>query len=609
MSTTIKSTQLDFDTIKSKLKEYLKQQTEFADYDFEASGLSNILDVLAYNTHFTGLNANFALNESFINTAQLRSSVAALAEGLGYVPRSYVSSEASLNLSLSSIPTPRPNAIILPRNTQFTSSIDGVSYTFQTREAFTANDDGNGTYQFLNDTGGTGIPVFEGTEKTKTFFVGDTSDTQIYVIPDVTMDTTTIRVRVFPTAASTLFDTYTDIKKAVRIENDSTYYQIKEVPNGYYELIFGDGLTTGKAPIAGNKIIVDYLSTQGSVANTASSFNASSPITINSVAYNMLVVTESNSAGGAFKENIESIRQNAPIAFTSQRRLVTAEDYKGQILSNFSAYLDDVTSYGGADNVPAIYGRVFVGLKFKTGITDSTQVSVKNQIKTDLTDNMSVMSITTEFVDPVTTNLQLTTTFNLDPDLTSSTGQAMQNLVQTRINSFFGTNLQRFNKVFRRSNILTIIDALDPAILNSKIDVKMVQTFTPTNNISLGYDIIFPVKLAIPTADLPVLTSSGFTFNGQACSLQNKLSSNKIQIISVDGTIENDNVGSYNQDTGTVSLVGFKPSSIDGSFISLTVTPANQNTIRPLRNYVLSIDTSTSTSRALLDFQNTQVSI
>jgi len=609
MSTTIKSTQLDFDTIKSKLKEYLKQQTEFADYDFEASGLSNILDVLAYNTHFTGLNANFALNESFINTAQLRSSVAALAEGLGYVPRSYVSSEASLNLSLSSIPTPRPNAIILPRNTQFTSSIDGVSYTFQTRETFTANDDGNGTYQFLNDTGGTGIPVFEGTEKTKTFFVGDTSDTQIYVIPDVTMDTTTIRVRVFPTAASTLFDTYTDIKKAVRIENDSTYYQIKEVPNGYYELIFGDGLTTGKAPIAGNKIIVDYLSTQGSVANTASSFNASSPITINSVAYNMLVVTESNSAGGAFKENIESIRQNAPIAFTSQRRLVTAEDYKGQILSNFSAYLDDVTSYGGADNVPAIYGRVYVGLKFKTGITDSTQVSVKNQIKTDLTDNMSVMSITTEFVDPVTTNLQLTTTFNLDPDLTSSTGQAMQNLVQTRINSFFGTNLQRFNKVFRRSNILTIIDALDPAILNSKIDVKMVQTFTPTNNISLGYDIIFPVKLAIPAADLPVLTSSGFTFNGQACSLQNKLSSNKIQIISVDGTIENDNVGSYNQDTGTVSLVGFKPSSIDGSFISLTVTPANQNTIRPLRNYVLDIDTSTSTSRALLDFQNTQVSI
>ena len=222
---------------------------------------------------------------------------------------------------------------------------------------------------------------------------------------------------------------------------------------------------------------------------------------------------------------------------------------------------------------------------------------------------MSVMSITTEFVDPITTNLQLNTTFNLDPDLTSSTAQSMQNLVQTRINSFFDTNLQRFNKVFRRSNLLTIIDALDPAILNSKIDVKMIQTFVPTNNVSLGYDISFPVKLAVPDIDLPVLTSSGFTFNSQQCFLQNKLNSTKIQIVSVDGTIENDNVGTYNQETGVVSLVGFKPTSIDGSFISITVTPANQNTIRPLRNYVLDIDQSTSTSRALLDFQNTQVSI
>lgn len=609
MATTIKSTQLDFDTIKSKLKDYLKQQTEFADYDFEASGLSNILDVLAYNTHFTGLNANFALNESFINTAQLRSSVAALAEGLGYVPRSYVSPEASLNLSISITTTPRPSAIVLPRNTQFTTSVDGTSYTFQTREAFTANDNGSGVYQFLNSTSGTGIPVFEGTEKTKTFFVGDTTDTQIYVIPDITMDTTTIRVRVFPTASSTTFDTYTDIKKAIKIENESTYYQIKEVPNGYYELMFGDGITTGKAPVAGNKIVIDYLSTQGGAANTASTFTPSSTITVNSVAYNITTVTESNAAGGAFKESIESIRQNAPIAFTSQRRLVTAEDYRGQILSNFNAYLDDVTSFGGADNVPPVYGRVYVGLKFKSGITDSTQQSVKDQIKTDLTDNMSIMSITTEFVDPITTNLQLTTTFNLDPDLTSATAQSIQNLVQTRINTFFSTNLERFNKVFRRSNLLTIIDALDPAILNSKIDVKMVQTFVPTNNISLNYDITYPTKLAVPATDLPVLSSSGFTFNSQSCFLQNKLGTTKIQIVSIDGTIENDNVGTYNQETGVISLVGFKPSAIDGSFISLTVTPANQNTIRPLRNYVLGIDTSTSTSRALLDFQNTQVSI
>jgi len=609
MATTIKSTQLDFDTIKSKLKEYLKQQTEFQDYDFEASGLSNILDVLAYNTHFTGLNANFALNESFINTAQLRSSVAALAEGLGYTPRSYVSSEASLDLSLSITTTPRPAAIILPRNTQFTTSVDDVSYTFQTRESFSANDNGNGVYQFLNSTSGTGIPVFEGTEKTKTFFVGDTSDTQIYVIPDVTLDTTTLRIRVFPTAGSTLFDTYTDIKKAVRIENDSTYYQIKEVPNGYYELIFGNGLTTGKAPKAGNKIIVDYLSTLGAAGNGGVSFTPKSSVRINDVDYNMIVVTAANSAGGAFKENIESIRQNAPIAFTSQRRLVTAEDYKGQILSNYNAYLDDVTSYGGHDNVPATYGVVYLGLKFKNGITASTQLSVKDQIKTELTDNMSVMSITSEYVDPITTLVQLSTNFNLDPDLTSSTLQAMQNLVQNAITEYFSVNLGKFNKVFRRSNLLTIIDALDPAILNSRMDVKLLQTFVPTINISLSYTIAYPVKLAAPDTTVATMKSSGFILNSKACVLQNEIGSNKIQVVSSTGSIEVDNVGTYNADLGIINLVGFKPSSIEGSFISISITPANQNTIRPLRNYVLELDQSVSTSRALLDFQNTKVSI
>ena len=200
MATTIKSTQLDFDTIKGRLKDFLKQQSEFQDYDFEASGLSNILDVLAYNTHFNGLTANFALNESFINSAQLRSSVVALAEGLGYVPRSFTSSQAGLNLSILVTGSNRPTSVILPRGTTFTTSVDDVTYTFQTRENFVGTDDGNGSYQFLNADDGTSIPVFEGTEKTKTFFVGDTTDTQIYVIPDITMDISTIRVRVFPTA-------------------------------------------------------------------------------------------------------------------------------------------------------------------------------------------------------------------------------------------------------------------------------------------------------------------------------------------------------------------------------------------------------------------------
>ncbi len=608
MATTIRSTQLDFNTIKSRLKDYLKQQTEFADYDFEASGLSNILDVLAYNTHFMGLNANFALNESFINTAQLRSSVASLAEGLGYVPKSYSSSKADLNLAVQVSAETRPTLITLPRGTSFTSSVGDISYTFQTRENFIATDDGTGLYQFLNSTDGVAIPVFEGIEKTKTFFVGDIADNQIYVIPDITMDTSTIRVRVFPTASSSSFDTYINIQRALRINNDSKFFQIKEVPNGFYEIIFGDGTTTGKAPVAGNKIVIDYLSTQGTIANNASSFSPSSDVTINGVDYTLVTTTEAASAGGAYKESIESIRQNAPIAFTSQRRLVTAEDYKAQIQSNYGGFLDDVTSYSGADSVPAIYGITYIGLKFKAGVSASRQQNVKDRIKTDLTDNMAIMSINTEYVDPVTTLLEISTTFNLDPDLTGSTSQALQTQVQNTINNFFTTNLKKFNKVFRRSNLLTLIDALDPSILNSKMEIKLKQSFVPTANIPLSYTISFPVSLAEPDDTISSLTTSQFTFNSQTCFIKNKVGTTKLQIISIDGTIEVDNIGSYNNLTGIVNLVGFKPTAFEGSEISISVFPANQNTIRPLRNYILDIDTASS-SRAVLDFQNTAVSI
>ena len=608
MATTIRSTQLDFNTIKSRLKDYLKQQTEFADYDFEASGLSNILDVLAYNTHFMGLNANFALNESFMNTAQLRSSITSLAEGLGYVPKSYSSSKADLNLAVQISADTRPTLITLPRGTSFTSSVGEISYTFQTRENFIATDDGTGLYQFLNATDGVAIPVFEGTEKTKTFFVGDVADNQVYVIPDITMDTSTIRVRVFPTASSSSFDTYINIQRALRITNDSKFFQIKEVPNGFYEIIFGDGTTTGKAPVAGNKIVIDYLSTQGTIANNASSFSPSSDVTVNGIDYTLVTTTEAASAGGAYKESIESIRQNAPIAFTSQRRLVTAEDYKAQIQSNYGGFLDDVTSYSGADSVPAIYGVTYIGLKFKAGVSASRQQNVKDRIKTDLTDNMAIMSINTEYVDPVTTLLEISTTFNLDPDLTGSTSQALQTQVQNTINNFFTTNLKKFNKVFRRSNLLTLIDALDPSILNSKMEIKLKQSFVPTANIPLSYTISFPVSLAEPDDTISSLTTSQFTFNSQTCSIKNKVGTTKLQIISIDGTIEVDNIGSYNNLTGIVNLVGFKPTSFEGSEISISVFPANQNTIRPLRNYILDIDT-TSSSRAVLDFQNTAVSI
>tara|TARA_B100000614_G_scaffold101022_1_gene90776 strand:+ start:2136 stop:4025 length:1890 start_codon:yes stop_codon:yes gene_type:complete len=605
MATTIQSTDLDFDTIKTRLKDYFKRQSEFNDYDFEASGLSNILDVLSYNTHFNGLIANFALNESFLNTAQLRSSIISHAEALGYVPRSYTSAQAKLNISISISATNRPNLVTLPRNTQFTTSIDNVSYTFQTRENYTATPNVAGVYNFTDQDGNTEIPVYEGTERVKTFFVGDTSDAQIYVIPDITIDTTTIRVRVFDTATSSTFDTYTNINTASRITSTSTHYQIKEVPNGYYEIIFGDGISTGKAPVAGNKIIIDYLSTKGPAANGAGVFATTAQVE----SQNVSALTNSAAAGGSFKEGVESIRQNAPIYFTSQRRMVTAEDYRGQILTNFNSFVDDVTTWGGADNDPPVYGRVYVSLKFKDTVDAATQQNVKSRIISELTSNFAIATIDTIYVDPVETFLELATTFNFNPDLTSRTSGATQDLIQQSIDTFFSNNLNRFGAVFRRSNLLTIIDGLDEAILNTRMAVKVQQRLNPVLNIVRTYNLNYPVELASPSSVEPIITSSRFTYNGKQCSLRNKSSSNTMQVVNVAGGIEVDNIGSYNAAAGRVDLVGFRPTAIVGSAIKVSAIPANQSTIRPLRASILNIDSEISKANSVLDYQQTQVSL
>lgn len=213
------------------------------------------------------------------------------------------------------------------------------------------------------------------------------------------------------------------------------------------------------------------------------------------------------------------------------------------------------------------------------------------------------------FVDPETIKLELATTFNLDPDLTSSTPQSIQVRVQNLINNFFDTNLKRFNKVFRRSKLLTLVDALDPSILNSKMAIKIQNNFLPTLNQSLEYIINFPVKIADPDDVNTIVSSSNFTFNGQNCVVKNLLSTNILQIVSTTGAVLANNIGNYDTNAGRVTLTGFKVSSFQGASIKISVVPANQSTIRPLRNFVIDIDTDVSVSSAILDFQNTKTAL
>lgn len=606
MATTIKSSDLDFDVIKTNLKNFLKTKSEFNDYNFEASGLSNILDVLAYNTHLNGLIANMSVNESFLSTAQLRASVVSLAEAIGYNPRSTTSSQATVRLTTVITDNERPDTITLPRGRTFSTSVDGVTYTFRTLTSFSAVDDGSGNYFYKDENDSDELLIFEGIEKTKTFYVGEVADNQVYVIPDTTIDTSTLIVKVFPSATSdeSEAEEYNNLSTATRITESSTFYQIKEVPNGFYELIFGDGITTGKAPQSGNKIVVTYLSSKGDAANGASVFESTSQVDVPSHgSYNITVSTVTASGAGDVKESIDVIRQNAPVAFASQQRLVTAEDYTSQILKKYSSVIQDVFSWGGADNIPPIYGCVYVALKFKDNVSEDVQQATKDGIVANITDNFAVMSIDTKFADPEETFLEVAVNFNFNPDLTSSTPRALQNDVEQIIINFFNNNLNKFGKVFRKSSLVSEIDDLSDAILNSKMDVKVQQRITPLVGNKLGYIVNFPVSLASPDDERHIITTGTFIFKNKTCIIRNKLNTTQLEIFSVGDRVELDNVGNYSVD-GTITIEGFNPVSISGgSQLKISAEPANDATIKPLRNYVLTLDKELLSSSAVSDYQ------
>ena len=620
MATTINSTNLDFNNIKSALKTFLKQQSEFSDYDFEGAGLNNLLDVLSYNTHFNALVANFALNESFLTTAQLRSSVLSHAEALGYRARSITSSQAVVNIAIT-VPSgdPAPSSVTLPIGTKFSSTVAGVSYTFQTRDVFTADAESSGTstlYKFKKSTGFSSttdtaqntifnLSVFEGTSVDRTFIVGSTEDEQVYVIPDKSTDIDTLKIDVFDTFSSTSFNSYTDINNVIRLLSTSRVFRVQETPNGFYELIFGTD--TGIVPVTGNKMVANYLKVSGADANGGSTFTPQSQLSVGGSNQTLTVTTVSNSAGGSSRESISSIKTQAPLMFASQQRLVTASDYRTQILNKYSTTVQDANAYGGEEATPAKYGVVYVALKFFDDISSSTQDTVKTSITQDLTDALSILSVSTEYVTPVTTFLELDTVYNLNPALTNSTSSSIENNISNTITTFATNNLKLFNKTFRRSNLLTEIDALDDAILNSKMTVRLQQRFTPTLSTTANYTLTFPVALA-PVDDVNhIVDSTVLTVDGESVTIKNKLNSTTLQLVTSPGTVVSDNVGSYNPTTGIVSIEGLNPSAFAGTEVKLFVTPANQSTVRPLLNYVIDVDSTRSTVTTLIDRETTSV--
>ena len=602
MATTITSTNLDFTSIKNNLKTFLAQQDEFADYNFEASGLSNILDVLAYNTHYNGLIANFALNESFLGTAQLRSSLVSLAEGIGYIPKSKTASRAVVNFSINlSTLSERPSTVSLAPGIRFESSIDDVTYTFQTRETVTATDDGSGIYRFKTTTGSANITIYQGTQRTKTFIADAVSQDALYIIPDKDLDLDTAIVRVYESPSAQAFVTYQNIKDATLINAQTALYVLKEAPNEYYELSFGDGITFGVTPRAGYKIEVDYLSVAGPSANEGAVFAPISQVQVGSNNYTISASTVTNSLGGDFKETNQSIRTNAPFQYATQNRMVTSDDYSSLVLRNFSTLIKDIKSFGGEDALKPEFGAVYMSIVFEDDVPASTQATTKNSIQ-DLVDQLSVVSFRLRFVDPVTTFIETNTFFQFNPKLTTLSLNSITDSVNTVIRNYFTTSTGRFGQAYRRSNLLSLVDQVSPAVLSSRMEVKMQQRVTPRLDAQNDFNLRYPTAIAAPDDKVFIVDSTAFNIGGIACKIRNKLNSNKLEITTLDGnTVVVDNVGSYDAASGTLNLVGWQPNSIIGgvNYIKISVFPANQSAIAPEREDILQFDEDPSFASAV----------
>lgn len=470
--------ELDFDGIKQNLKTFLKGQDEFQDYDFEGSGLSILLDVLAYNTHYNALYNNLTINEMFLDSASKRNSVVSLAKMLGYVPRSCSCSRAKVRLTVNNGIT-GPSSLTLPANSTFATQVDGVQYNFYTTTQYTIT--GSGTsYTFDN------VEVIEGTPLS---FQWEFNTGARFIIPNSNIDLTTLKVKVQESANSSKYETFTSSSSITTADSTTKVYFVKEIDDGLYELNFGDGVI-GKQLSAGNIVHIEYMASSLDSPNGARIFNYTGETLINNA--NNVVSCLAIAAGGSSAEDIESIRFNAPRMYATQNRAVTPEDYKAIIYSAFPD-AQSVSVWGGEDNNPPVYGKIFVCVKPKDA-NKLTQLQKANLLSTVLT-SKNVVSVTPELVDPDFINISLHVNVYFNPRETTRTAPEIASLVTQTIFDYDDTDLQRFDGVFRYSKVSRLIDTTEDSITNNIMTVLLRRNISARYNVSAQYllNLINPI--------------------------------------------------------------------------------------------------------------------
>lgn len=576
-NSSISLSNLDFDTLKETLKSYLKSQDKFKDYDFSGSNINVLLDILSYNTFHNSFYLSQIGNEMFLDTAQLRDSVVSHAKELNYTPRSFKSAEANVNITVVTTDLAK-RSIAIPKGTSFTSRYTNKNYTFSTNENIVL------TNYTINDTNvtftGENIVLYEG------YYVNDSftytsSNKQRFILTNKNVDISSISATVIEDVGGTTLS-YSRAQSLFEIDSDSTIFFIQGCENDSYEVIFGDGVT-GRKPKDNSVIVLEYRTSSGQLPNGCNTFLPDSTIDGES---NITVATNSAASGGSVSESIESIKYNAPRHFTTQERAVTAEDYENLLKINYPE-INTVSAYGGENLDPPQFGKVFVAVDLVgvDGLPQSKREEYYRFLKP-----RSPVSIDPVFVNPEYTYIGIDTSVNYNINTTRLTQDDIKTLVSSAIINYAQINLNNFNRVFRYSKAINVIDEAAPPIISNETIVKVIKVVSPTLNESSTFDVKMAIALDQSLSKASggyTVQSSRFTYKGQKATIQDD-GEGILYIVDAFSGQTITNIGSVDYTTGLLQFSNFIVTAYEGSGIKIYTVPATKD-IQTINNVILNI--------------------
>jgi len=579
-------TNLDFQNLRTQIKDYLRSNSDFTDFDFEGSNFSALIDILAYNSYITAFNTNMAVNEVFLDSATLRENVVSLSRNIGYVPRSRRSSKAKVSFTVDMSQTDSRTVKLNPGQVALGAVVDG-NYIFSIPESVTVPVDSNGIARFDQ------LEIYEGVFLTSTFTIDDSQPNQRFILPNANIDTTTIRVSV----RDQVTEEYTSYSNILNIDKNTRIFLIQEVSDQKYEIRFGDGIL-GKKPKSGSVVTVTYIVTNGTFGNGASNFTFSGILKDNNerdiTSGISLLTTEVPSQNGDEVESIDSIKYLAPRVYASQFRAVTANDYKA-LIPYIYPNVESVTSYGGEELDPPDYGKVFISIKPRNGtfLSAVTKSDILRTLK-----QYSIAGIKPEIIDLSYLYVEVEATIYYDVNKSSSSETIRTKVTNTLTKYASSVDLNSFGGRFKFSKVNALIDESDVAITSNITKVRMRRDLSPEFNTLATYELCFGNKIHIKK-DGYSIKSTGFTIDGvtETLYMADAATSNttgKIFFFKIENNVPvivKINAGSVNYITGEILLdvVNITGSSLNSGFIEVQAVPES-NDVVGLKDLYLQFD-------------------